>query len=58
MRGRSLTWLLIAAGAVLGGMGPIFVHPAPDNLRKLLIITAIGAVILGLGLGRLPLARE
>lgn len=58
MRGRNITWSLIALGGVFALLGPIFVHPAPDNFTKLLYITAVGAVILGLGLGRLPLARE
>jgi hypothetical protein len=39
-------------------MGPVFVHASADNVKRLLIVTALGAVILGLGLGRLPLARE
>ena len=58
MRGRSVTWSMLILGAVLALMGPIFVHPAPENLMKLLVVSAIGAAIFGLGVGRLPLARE
>ena len=58
MRGRSVTWSMLILGAVFALMGPIFVHPAPENLTKLLIISAVGAAIFGLGVGRLPIARE
>jgi hypothetical protein len=58
LRGRPATFSLIIIGAVFGLMGPLFVHASADNMKRLLIITAVGAVILGLGLGRLPLARE
>jgi hypothetical protein len=58
MRGRTATLGLILIGAVLALMGPVFVHATADNVKRLLIVTALGAVILGLGLGRLPPARE
>ena len=58
LRGRTATLGLIVMGGVLALMGPLFVHASPDNVKRLLIVTALGAVILGLGLGRLPPARE
>ena len=58
MRGRSVTLALILFGAALAAIGPIFVHPAPENLTRILIVTAFGAIVLGFGLGRLPLGRE